>query len=169
MYCPQCQHEMREIEYEGANVHTCDGCGGEFLGASELGHIVNRREERFSDTEAPPRKERPRFGVPEAEMKRILACPSCDAQMIVGNYGGDSGIYIDRCDRCGGVWLDCEELEHIQILMEKWADDAPHQLQSIAGELELARRRAAERTSHTFAGSRFAFVNALINRFLDAA
>ena len=72
-------------------------------------------------------------------------------------------------DHCGGVWLDRNELEHIQILTERWADEAPQQLQQVAGQLEAARRDAAEQANDGFAGSRFAFINALINRLLDAA
>jgi hypothetical protein len=53
--------------------------------------------------------------------------------------------------------------------MERWADEAPQQLQAIAGKLEVARREVAEQTNDAFTGSRFAFVNALINRLLDVA
>ena len=86
--------------------------------------------------------------------------------MVVTNYGGNSGVYVDRCPGCGSLWLDQQQLEKIQVLMEKWADEAPHELAKIAGKLEAARRRAAPKG---FEGSRFAFVNALINRLLDAA
>ena len=34
------------------------------------------------------------------------------------NYGGDSGIVLDRCRACGGVWLDGGELEKVQVLVE---------------------------------------------------
>jgi Zn-finger nucleic acid-binding protein len=162
---------MREVEYEGVMVRTCEGCGGEFIGADELAHVIRTREERFGsamrDDVSP--HHRPRFGVPDAEMRRTLQCPACHGAMAVCNYCGDTGIYVDRCDRCGGMWLDCEELETIQILTERWADSAPEQMRAIASELEEARRRAANAGNNAFAGSRFAFVNAIINRVLDAA
>ena len=53
--------------------------------------------------------------------------------------------------------------------MERWADQAPQELAKIAGKLQAARRRAEEMSSKGFEGARFAFVNALINRLLDAA
>ncbi len=53
--------------------------------------------------------------------------------------------------------------------MEKWADDAQPQIKAIAGELEMARRKAANTGSDAFSGSRFSFINAIINRLLDAA
>jgi hypothetical protein len=53
--------------------------------------------------------------------------------------------------------------------MEQFEDDAPEQIRKIASQLDQARRETAESISRTFAGSRFAFVNAVINRLLDAA
>jgi Zn-finger nucleic acid-binding protein len=40
------------------------------------------------------------------------------------NYGGDSGIIVNRCPACGGVWLDRCELESIQTLVEGLDDAA---------------------------------------------
>jgi len=170
MECPQCQRLLREATYEGVLIHICDKCGGEFIGADELAHIVRTREERFPEaSDSTPARIQPQFGVPDSETRRRLNCPQCTATMQVNNYGGDSGIYIDCCPQCGAVWLDHNELENIQVLMERWADEAPAQIQAIAGQLEQARQHAAQTTSNAFAGSRFAFINALINRFLDAA
>jgi Zn-finger nucleic acid-binding protein len=112
---------------------------------------------------------KPMFGVLNNEVNRRLTCPECSGSMQLVNYGADSGIGVDRCDDCGGVWLDHEELEKVQLIMENWQDRAPSQLRDIAGQLEQARIQIAEKTSRTFRGSRFSFVNALINRLLDAA
>jgi uncharacterized protein len=37
-------------------------------------------------------------------------CPSCDAQLVGVER---SGIHIDACPRCRGVWLDRGELDRI--------------------------------------------------------
>lgn len=170
MNCPNCQSSLRTIEYEGVSIRTCDSCGGEFLGAAEIRHIVGTREQRFSaETLAAMAGRSPAFGVPDDQQQRSMTCPSCNAPMTARNYCGDTGVCVDRCEGCGGVWLDHQELEHVQALMERWEDDAPEQVRLIAGELEEARRAAAAQTNNAFAGSRFAFVNALINRVLDAA
>ncbi|MHC4415163.1 MAG: zf-TFIIB domain-containing protein [Planctomycetota bacterium] len=169
MQCPQCSSALASLTYEGVPIHTCNACGGEFIGGQELAHIVHTRQEQFDPELKELLAERtPRFGVPE-EARRTLCCPACGEPMVVVSYGGDSGIFVDRCDSCDGLWLDHEELERIQVLQERWADEAPQQLRDIAGQLEMARQRAAQSTNAAFAGSRFAFVNALINRFLDAA
>lgn len=170
MNCPRCGSFLREIEYENMHIHTCDSCGAEVIGPDELRNIVETRERHF-----PPdlckllAQQTPIFGTPTNEPGRAFSCPTCSKPMGLVNYGGDSGIMIDRCGECGTLFLDHEELEKIQIIMDRWQDEAPEQIRAIAGELERARREAAESASRAFAGSRFAFVNAMINRFLDAA
>ena len=89
--------------------------------------------------------------------------------MMLLNYLGDTGVHLDRCPACHGLWLDHQELERVQVLVERWADDAPEQIRSIAGQLEEAREQAARETTGVFQASRFSLVNALINRILDAA
>ncbi len=170
MKCPICESTLKPVDYEGVEVDVCETCGGEFLDADELGHIVRVREEVFPDDVREVLSLRqPVFGVPIEERRRQLCCPKCGCEMHALNYSTDSGVYVDRCGACGGFWLDADELEHVQILAEHWADEAPEVARRMAGRLEAARLEAARRSNGVFAGSRFAFVNALINRILDAA
>jgi Zn-finger nucleic acid-binding protein len=156
------------LDYEGATIHSCDGCGGEFLEGAALAHVIQAREERFAPDEEDSLW-RPAFGVPECARRRRVECPGCGTAMDVGNYGGDSGVFIDRCPGCGGVWLDHAELERVQRLTELAADRADEQLRAIANDLDAARRASDARVRDAFRGSRFAFVDALINRLLDVA
>jgi Zn-finger nucleic acid-binding protein len=170
MNCPSCSAGLRRVSYEGVTVETCDKCGGEFVGPQELGAIVKTRQAVFGESlKQLLKNHEPMFGVPAGAASRSLCCPACQGAMQMMNYATDSGIAIDRCDECGGVWLDHDELEKVQLIMETWQDQAPAKLTAIAGKLEEGRRKSAERTNKAFAGSRFAFVNALINRLLDAA
>ncbi len=170
MRCPECQAELSEERYEGMRIFACRSCGGEFVGAEELMRIIETREERFDPQLLEELADRePVYGVPSDSVDRQVICPACENPMGVVNYAGDSEVLVDKCGACGGVWLDHEELEKVQILMEKWQDAAPAKIQEIAGELEEARRLAAQQTQRAFEGSRFSFVNALINRVLDAA
>ncbi len=170
MQCPQCRSELDPLEYEGSPIHGCNTCGGEFISASDLGFIVRHRQAQFSaELQALLAERQPSFSVPESETTRSLSCPGCSESMRVVNYGGDSGVLVDRCERCQGIWLDQQELEKIQLLTERWADEAPQQLRALSNDLEAARQAAAAQTNSAFSGSRFAFVNAVINRLLDAA
>lgn len=170
MNCPNCSSKMRTATYERVSVETCDECGGEFVGPQELSAIVKTRETAFGQSLKQLVKDHePVFGVPAGGPGRSLQCPACQGQMRLINYAADTGIGVDRCNDCGGMWLDHEELEKVQMVIEQWQDQAPAKLTAIAGKLEEARRQAAQRTSKAFAASRFAFVNAMINRLLDAA
>lgn len=170
MNSPVTGRPMREIEYEGATIHTCDDSGGEFIGPEALAHIVRTQEEQFEETlHQALADSNPRAGIDASEIERQFSCPGCGGQMHIINYAGDSGVHLDRCHECGGVWLDHHELEKIQILMENWRAAAPEQIEAIAGELAHARELNEAHINSAFSGSRFAFVNAIINRFLDAA
>ena len=170
MNCPHCSSEMNLVEYEGVLIHTCDECGGEFVGPAELAHIARTREQKVPTILQQALSDHaPVAGVPVEQTERQLTCPACNSHMNVINYCCNTGVYIDRCEQCGGVWLDTDELEKLQALLERWGDEAPEKIRAIAGDLERTRRETAEKTGNTFAGSRFAFINALMNRFLDAA
>ena len=170
MNSPITGNPMRPVEYEGCLIYECPDTGGELLGGDALAHIVRKREEAFDGVFGDEVAAfSPLFGSPIHETENLVDCPFCGTGMEVVNYGGDTGIFIDKCPECGAVWLDNEELEKIQVLMERWQDGAPEQIRSVAGRLEEARRQAAHAGDDAFSGSRFSIVNALINRFLDAA
>ncbi len=171
MHCPIDGKTLKILTYEGVDIASCETCGGEFVGGAQLQRIVSLRDERFDAVvrEVIGDERRPRFGVPADERPRALACPECASDMHVVNYAGDTAVYVDRCGVCGGIWLDHHELEAIQVILERWQDEAPEQFLQIAGELVDAQQRSDALSRSAFAGSRFAFVNAIINRLLDAA
>ncbi len=170
MQCPRCTASLQSTVYEGVPMHTCDTCGGEFVGGEEFRRIVDTCTDAFdARVQEDLARCKPSFGAVSSQPDRSLSCPACGQPMTVANYAGDSGIFVDRCEVCSGLWLDHAELEKVQIVMERWADEAKPQIQALAGKLEMARRNAADNTAGSFSGSRFAFVNALINRLLDAA
>jgi Zn-finger nucleic acid-binding protein len=41
-----------------------------------------------------------------------LQCPRCDGTLEEITY---EEVLIDRCNKCGGVWLDAGELEHLTV------------------------------------------------------
>jgi len=140
------------------------------MAGTSLAGIVRLREQTLAADMCEALADTTPFaGIPESRKQRALDCPQCDSAMTVINYCGDTGIFVDRCAACNGLWLDQDELEQIQILMERWADESSGKIRSIAAQLEEARKNAAQPTEAHFRHSRFAFINALINRFLDAA
>ena len=51
-------------------------------------------------------------------MSQILQCPTCHGTMRTYNR---SGVHIEQCDRCRGIFLDYGELEHLTQLEGQWS------------------------------------------------
>ena len=166
MQCPQCDTRLETIEYEGIKVETCPGCEGEWLDDGELKHVVKTREVLFSEEERRAIASTTKItGVKVEDVDRDLRCPNCGGQTDAINYGGDTGIIIDRCTGCRGIWLDRSELEKIQKLVEGWDDGLEDDLKQYGPRLrEVA---AVLDRQDDVKVSRFGFVNSIMNGVLD--
>ena len=55
--------------------------------------------------------------MPESEAL-ARKCPQCYIAMKEFNYAYDSNVFLDRCEKCKGIWLDPNEIidiaKHIQ-------------------------------------------------------
>jgi len=166
MRCPNCEQTLRPITYEGIRIETCDGCQGEWLDAQELKHVVQAREQRFSKPEIEALSATTTItGVDVVDADRDLKCPKCHGQTDAINYGGDTGIVIDKCSDCGGIWLDSDELEKIQMLVEGWEKALPDDLKNNRKKMRAAAVEVDANDDFRYA--RFGFVNAAINGVLD--
>ena len=170
MRCPRCDTTLRTIDYEGVAIETCSSCGGEWLDDTELGHIVRIREETFSAEERRVLEGATRIpGIPVVDAERGIVCPTCSATTVPVNYGGDTGVIIDRCPECRGIWLDGGELEKIQVLTEWWKDELPEDLRKYGARLEKVATELDGRNK--VAVSRLpligGLVNAMVNGILD--
>ena len=166
MKCPNCQHALETMEYEGIKIESCGNCQGEWLDDSELKHVVRAREARFDEQERRAIAAATGIaGVEVANVDRDLRCPKCGGQTDAINYGGDSGIIIDRCTGCRGVWLDGGELERIQMLVEGWEDGLDDDLAKHGKRLRQVAAEVDERDD--IKHSRFGFINTIINGILD--
>jgi len=154
-----------EINYEGVAIDTCPDCGGEWLDRDEVGAITHAREVRFSTEEIAQVK-----GVDavtmtaEDDLERDLMCPSCNVPLKPFNFASTSGVILDKCPQCAGVWLDKDELEHVQILVEEWAKKLGEDQARLAPA--LGKMRQHSESMDRVSMSRFGFVNAMINGML---
>jgi len=170
MKCPNCNGPLRTVDYEGIAVETCDGCNGQWLDDGELGKIVQVRQVRFDPQERRAIAESTTIkGVKLEDVDRDLRCPKCGGTTDAVNYGGDSGIIIDRCTSCRGIWVDADELEKIQMLVEGWDDALPEDLKKYGPKLRDISAKLDQdddvRVSRLpLVGG---FINAAINGLLD--
>ncbi len=166
MKCPRCAGNLETITYESIRLETCSCCKGEWLDDLELGHVNRVREIRFDPEERRAVAQAATItGVRLDDADRNLACPKCGGRTDAVNFGGNSGMIIDRCTGCGGIWLDADELEKVQMLVEGWEDCLEGDLAKHGPRL----RRIAEQMDRRddCSPSRFGFINAVINGILD--
>lgn len=126
MKCPRCGNILKEVDHEGVILETCEQCGGEWLDHGEMLHVIHTEEKEFTEEDVSKVK-----GVNSAvptELKqpeKPLICPRCENPLHALNYNYSTGIIIDKCHSCHGVWLDKEELEHVQIVIEERKKQLP--------------------------------------------
>jgi len=92
---------MSQESLKGQTVDRCDACGGTWFDESELGQVVT-----WTESSPLPHSNEPKSVT-------CLVCPKCDATMKLVNYAYDSGVFINKCQTCSGVWLAEGQLERI--------------------------------------------------------
>ncbi|MFB3895125.1 MAG: M48 family metalloprotease [bacterium] len=128
--CPKCRQSLTKIDYEGAQITRCHFCGGTLVEEQNLFRIFAREEKQFpaelqKKAEAlklqwqinPFHKGLKRSDLVNAVFPAYL-CPKCKIEMVRSPYSLQYFIIVDRCYSCNLIWLDKEELELLQILVE---------------------------------------------------
>lgn len=79
-------------------------------------------EEYFARLEAERlkkmREEAAQTAQAEARKQHYMKCPKCGADLTHEEY---SGVEVDRCHACGGVWFDAGEVEQVLAQQEAGA------------------------------------------------
>jgi len=131
---------MRKRPYEGVTIDECVECGSVWLDRGELGPILDSRETEFTVEQRALYFQRLRSGVRRGDAPP-RSCPVCGVEMQVFNYGGNSGVFLDRCPDKHGLWLDPGDLENIQIAMEGPPPEVSRDLGALPEADEGADRR----------------------------
>lgn len=151
MNCPKCDKELKKVAYEGVEIEECESCGGHWLDHREIVTIIKTREETFSPEEIKEvMKARESVSLEVRDPDQPLICPSCNVPMTRMSYAYATGIIIDRCTKCHGIWLDKDELKHIQIIMEEQEKSFPEKMEKIAPVLEQIKQKYQSRRDEVF-------------------
>lgn len=118
MNCPKCGDVLSLDVYENVEVDRCVKCKGVWLDSGELKKIVQTKGETFDYQMIKDTIDNSFASVPKDEIKNQVNCPGCGESMKPVNYDYSSGIILDRCSQCGGIWLDENELAKVQISKE---------------------------------------------------
>ena len=169
MKCPRCSGGLTTIEYEGAEIETCAGCGGEWMDGGEMGQVVRTVEETFPQTmrEALDAINDNAFSIDES-VENQLSCPKCSGVALNRfNYACSSGIAIDRCSECKGIWLDKDEIEKVQILVEEWRGKLEEDVEKFGPLIAKMNEEAEKQVEEPLNISRIGFINSVLRVLVD--
>jgi Zn-dependent protease with chaperone function/Zn-finger nucleic acid-binding protein len=130
MTCPGCGAGLVRTPYEGIDIVACRRCGGRLVTTAQIGKLLARREAGFTEAQhrladlvtasgdtlrraAVLARGRPGVG--------LVACPKCAAPMMRRHYSYEYAVEVDLCARCDLTWFEKDELEALQILVERQA------------------------------------------------
>lgn len=114
--CPRCKTPMVSIDMQAHPelvVERCQECFGIFFDPGELDTILDESTSEVHEVDL----ERLNNLIEEESLRdhqtvSYVPCPECEKLMHRKNYGGGSGVIIDKC-KDHGVWLDGGELRQI--------------------------------------------------------
>jgi Zn-finger nucleic acid-binding protein len=163
---------LKPVMYEGVEIDVDPNTGGVWLDGGELKKIVDLREKLFNDQEKQDVAEAAETsikGVPEDEIAHERLSPVTGKPMKPVNYGGDTGVIIDVCEDTGGIWLDPDELEKIQMVIENWetklgADMKKHDKRLRKIQADVDEKLDVKISQLPFVGG---VINSVVNGILD--
>lgn len=127
--CPKCHVPLVSKEYEGTSVLECPGCSGVLAEEGDIQRILTRRVKNFdsrvkylaelSKSQTKVMRKRTEDYLYAADG---LVCPKClhvKARMFRQFFNLLYKVEVDKCQFCGLVWFDKDELEILQCLYEE--------------------------------------------------
>jgi Zn-finger nucleic acid-binding protein len=106
--CPRCEAALRPGRIEGVQIDECAACKGIWFERDELRQAKDAGDPDLGWMDFQIWKDEDQFEVSQG----TLSCPTCDRPMAAVKYG-DTGVEVDYCTQCQGVWLDGSEFEGI--------------------------------------------------------
>lgn len=141
MRCPVDSHALKSIFSAEVNIEidVCDLCHGIWFDSDELAKAV-----AYLRITLPITKGKDVFmahvdDTHKAHQSEKYICPRDEVVMETYTYAGDSGIYIDRCVKCSGFWLNGGELEKLKKYI------APNPLEEAVGQVVVTDMKDLER------------------------
>lgn len=111
MHCPACLRSLRRFKAGTVTLDGCDGgCGGIWFDHRELAKV--NRDHPDPDATIADLSFDPKIRVHDDDLRQ---CPKCEATPLEKKlFSLGSGVIMDVCPKCQGVWLDHGELDKIR-------------------------------------------------------
>lgn len=130
--CPSCGEEMTKIfiPEKGINVDVCDKkCGGIFFDNQEINEFSGKNDD-ISEIKSLLKNK----NFLTNNENEIRICPVCGTKMVQPTI---SGVKIDTCYKCGGIFLDNGEFEKIRTKFKKHVKTVPVQTPDVQDLTEI--------------------------------
>ncbi len=115
MHCPDCQSSLRQTDYRGIAIEECPECRGRWFDRDELRKAKDRTDDDLRWLDFDPFGEE---AAPFEVRSEGRQCPRCVMAMSSITYE-TSGVVIDKCGNCHGIWLNHGEFEKIVEHLEQ--------------------------------------------------
>ena len=100
---------MIEKDNGGVLVDFCKSCEGVFL---DFGEIVELAKD---GTKLKKKVKKIQTGDKQKDHEQsVYVCPNCEFDMEEREYAFDSGVYVDWCQNCDGMYLNKGELRELK-------------------------------------------------------
>lgn len=167
MKCPRCMNQLKPVSLEDIVLDVCEACEGIWFDKNELETICRLEEQQLLSSEISKSLVKDHHFSQTAYKDRLL-CPRCSAPMKSYIYSYDSGICLDNCQLCGGIWVDDGELKEIidYIYEHEYEPEINVENNQEINEKALSiRKKIDQRELHD---SWELFLRGLLNRSIDA-
>src|SRR3972149_8792448 len=101
MPCPICKKELEKAIFYGVEIDYCPTCLGVWFEEEELRWAKDEKDRNLRWLDIDIWKDDEKFKI--SPNQRL--CPSCRMPLYQVGYG-ESGIFVDVCNLCRGIWLD---------------------------------------------------------------
>jgi uncharacterized protein len=119
MKCPICKNtKLKQEIFHNVEVDYCPTCLGIWFNKDELRWAKDNKDKDLNWMDIDLWKDQTKFKVSRGDRR---VCPSCRVPLYEVYYG-DSGIIVDVCNLCEGVWLDRKEFLKITSWLKDKAD-----------------------------------------------
>ena len=140
--CPRCDSTLEVLQLEGSppiEIERCPSCSGAFFNPGELESLLHQATTHVVWVDR-ARLDALAATHPYDHVVEYLRCPICRERMSHLNFGGKSGVILDRCGT-HGLWLEPGQLHRLR---EWWHAGGKHLHQADQAEqLQKLRRSVA--------------------------
>lgn len=106
--CPKCESDLNLKVIGSIEVDECESCKGIWFDKGELTEAKDLADPNLNWLDFEIWKHEDKFTSKQGALK----CPTCSVPTVGIEYG-DTGVNVDYCKNCQGVWLEKDELPKI--------------------------------------------------------